>query len=355
MSLAANYWLLPPLNDFGISAPLDRIGMVIFLCIGLSMCLFAEIYRRNRDKAAAYDREVALRDTKSRLAMFVEATFEGIVESNAGWIVDCNEQFARMLGYSRAELLGMQLTDCIAPVDRERVQDNVRQASASVIEYRMVRKDGTHIIVEEHGRPGLLEGGIHFTAIRDITKRKQAEDIVSMQARMLNAVGQAVIATDPQHVILFWNTTAATMFGWSTEEVLGQKIQDILQPDSDPKMLAEIMATLTRGQTWSGEFVVQCRDTRRIPLATTNAPLLDEQGQLLAIIGIGTDISRRKEDEAIIQQQIRELTQLNNVAVGRELRMIELKQEINALCASAGQPPRYPLDFLQEGEPRNGQ
>ena len=40
-----------------------------------------------------------------------------------------------------------------------------------------------------------------------------------------------------------------------------------------------------------------------------------------------------------------ELARFNRAMVGRELRMIELKKEINALCAQAGQPPRYPLDF----------
>jgi transcriptional regulator of acetoin/glycerol metabolism len=120
-------------------------------------------------------------------------------------------------------------------------------------------------------------------------------------------------------------------------------------------MLPEIMATLAQGATWSGEFVVQCRDKRMIPLATTNAPLLNEQGHLVAIIGIGTDISKRKEAEEVIQRQIKELTQFNSVSVDRELRMIELKKEINALCAQAGQPPRYALDFLEEHVATNDQ
>lgn len=145
------------------------------------------------------------------------------------------------------------------------------------------------------------------------------------------------------------------MFGWSREEVLGRKMEDILPPQSSRTMLPEIMATLAQGATWSGEFVVQCRDKRMIPLAMTKAPLFNEQGVLVAIIGIGTDISKRKEAEEVIQRQIKELTQFNNVSVGRELRMIELKKEINALCAEAGQPPRYALDFLEERNATNDQ
>lgn len=353
--VAADYWLLTPIERIGIAAPIDRMGLVIFLCMGLCICLFAAFYQRNREKAAAYDREVALRDTKARLTMFAEATFEGIVESERGRIVDCNEQFARMLGYTVAELRGMDLSNCISPEDIGRVTPIIQKRQELAIEHTLVRKDGVPIIVEACGRPGPEGSALRFTAVRDITARKQIEENLTLQARMLDSVGQAVIATDPEQIIIFWNTTAVAMFGWSREEALGRKLEDILPPQSSPAALAEIMTTLAQGRTWSGEFVVQCKDKRLMPLATTNAPLFNEQGHLVAIIGIGTDISKRKEAEEVIQRQINELIQFNNVSVGRELRMIELKKEINELRAQAGQPPRYALDFLKERIATNDQ
>jgi PAS domain S-box-containing protein len=67
------------------------------------------------------------------------------------------------------------------------------------------------------------------------------------------------------------------------------------------------------------------------------------------------DITERKRDEELIQRYIEELrtineelTRFNNASVGRELRMIELKREINELYVQSGQPPRYPLDFEKE-------
>lgn len=354
-SLMVNYWVLPPVGQFGVTAPIDRLGMLIFIAMGLGMSALAALYQRHRHKAAAYDREVALRDTKERLELFTEATFEGIVESKGERIVDCNEQFARMLGYTVTELIGMKLSNCIAPEDIDRVKTNIQQRQESIIEHAMIRKDGTIIIVEVHGRPGPPGSTLRFAAVRDITARKQTEENLALQARMLDSVGQAIIATDPDQTILFWNKTAVAMFGWSREEVLGRKIEDILPPQSSQTMLPEIMATLAQGATWSDEFVVQCRDKRLMPLATTNAPLFNEQGDLVAVIGIGTDISKRKEAEEVIQRQIKELTQFNSVSVGRELRMIELKKEINALCTQAGQPPRYALDFLEERSATNDQ
>jgi hypothetical protein len=49
-----------------------------------------------------------------------------------------------------------------------------------------------------------------------------------------------------------------------------------------------------------------------------------------------------------------ELARFNRTAVGREIRMIELKKEINALNQEQGAPAPYPLDFEQEGENPNG-
>jgi len=174
VALSAAYWILPP-NGISITSPVDRLGLVIFISMGLGMSVLAELYQRQKRKAAAYQCEVALRDTKARLATFAEATFEGIVESEAGRIVDCNEQFALISGYPVAELRGMEIADLIDPEDRDRVLTNIRQQQESITEHAMLRKDGTRIVVEVHGRLISPETRTRFSAIRDITERKQAE------------------------------------------------------------------------------------------------------------------------------------------------------------------------------------
>ena len=64
----AGYWILPPVGQFAIASPADRLGLAIFTGMGLLMSAVAELYRRNRSKAAAYDREVALRGAGKRCA-----------------------------------------------------------------------------------------------------------------------------------------------------------------------------------------------------------------------------------------------------------------------------------------------
>jgi signal transduction histidine kinase/DNA-binding response OmpR family regulator len=82
--------------------------------------------------------------------------------------------------------------------------------------------------------------------------------------------------------------------------------------------------------------------------------------ELLARVGAQLGLAQlRRESTQALQRSHAELTEraealrrFNEFAVGRELRMIELKKEINALCEWAGQPPRYPAEPLQEGTVR---
>ncbi|MBI5591306.1 MAG: response regulator [Deltaproteobacteria bacterium] len=117
--------------------------------------------------------EQRLRESQARLATFAAATFEGIIEIEAGRIVDCNEQFARILGYMWADMRGMEIATLIAPEDIDRVTANIQREVESVTEHDMLRKDGTRVVVEAHCRP--LYPGRCIIAIRDITDYKRSE------------------------------------------------------------------------------------------------------------------------------------------------------------------------------------
>jgi GAF domain-containing protein len=57
-----------------------------------------------------------------------------------------------------------------------------------------------------------------------------------------------------------------------------------------------------------------------------------------------------RDSHLALRENTEDLVRFNRAAVGREVRMIELKKEINELCAAAGQPPRYALDFESGGK-----
>ena len=135
--------------------------------------------------------ERRLRDSEARLTAFAEATFEGIVASEAGRIVDCNEQLARMLGYSVAELRGMEIAQLLPPEDRERIMANIQQNQTSSVEHAMLCKNGTQIVVEAHDRLLLQDGARRHTTLRDITERKRAEQELRWMNQALRALSNS--------------------------------------------------------------------------------------------------------------------------------------------------------------------
>ena len=97
------------------------------------------------------------------------------------------------------------------------------------------------------------------------------------------------------------------------------------------------------------------KDGSRVPIELLVHLATDPDGKPLYYYSFITDITERKRAEEQIQRQVEELQasnedmeRFNNASVGRELRMIELKKEVNELCGQAGQPPRYSNDFETE-------
>jgi len=69
-----------------------------------------------------------------------------------------------------------------------------------------------------------------------------------------------------------------------------------------------------------------------------------------SIEALDREHSALRDSHATLRENAEDLARFNRAAVGREVRMIELKKEINELCAAAGQPPRYALDFESGGK-----
>jgi PAS domain S-box-containing protein len=142
-----------------------------------------ELYTQIEMALYRHAAEQRLRESQSRLEAFAAATFEGIIEIEDGRIVDCNAQFARMSGYPLDEMKGMDIACLIPPEDLNRITANRR---LSVTEHSLLRKDGTRIIVESHGRP--VSQGRRLTAVRDITEQKMREEKLRNLNRTLKAL-----------------------------------------------------------------------------------------------------------------------------------------------------------------------
>jgi len=283
------------------------------------------------------------KQAETRLKAFTEATFEGIVYSEAGRILDCNEQFARMCGRPVAELKGMEIAGLVAPEDRARVMAKIREGREQVIEHAIIRQDGTQITVEAHGVPVSPGSERHYTAIRDITARKQAEAALSKSEARLAAFAEATfegIVESEGGRIVDCNEQYARMMGSSVAELVGTEIAPLVAPEDRER----IMANILQGKEATHEHVMLRKDGTRLVVETHGRPIPGGARRHTSL----RDITERKQAEDALRASNEDLARFNGVAVGRELRMIQLKKEINELCTAAGQPPRYRLDFVKD-------
>ena len=169
-----------------------------------------------------------------------------------------------------------------------------------------VMADGSRLTIRCNCSPiyddeGRIVAGVLFT--QGITERKQAEVMTRFQADLLGAVGQAVIATDLEGRITYWNRSAQDLYGFSAEETMGRFVVDVIPSEAYRERAEEIMLQLRAGRSWSGEFEVRRKDGTTFPAMVTDTPVRDEQGNLVGIIGISTDITERKLAEQEIERR----------------------------------------------------
>src|SRR5206468_248021 len=112
--------------------------------------------------------------------------------------------------------------------------------------------------------------------------------------------GQAIIAVDGGGSVLYWNKHAEQMYGWPADEAQGKSIRDLVMPDGTDAHELDLYRGMVAGEIWAGDHISKRRDQSLFPVFATSTPVLDDDGGLVAVITVATDITERKraEDQA---------------------------------------------------------
>ncbi len=278
-----------------------------------------------------------------------EAKFRSMFETNLvptaychadGRILDANEAYLEILGYSKQELIeGKVRWDAATPpeweqTDQMALRSLLKTGSTRPTEKEYLRPDGTRVpvLIGASTIPGNPEHIVAFAI--DLTQHKQAEKALRESEQkyreLVQNANSAIIRWKSDGSITFFNEYAQSFFGYGEEEVRGRHVNMLLPGEESGVDLTTLVGDVVRHP----EIYVQnineniCRDGRRVWLAWTNKPIFDENGNVAEIMAIGTDITDRKKAEEELARAHDELEQRI-----RE-RTAELENALTALAES---------------------
>jgi PAS domain S-box-containing protein len=133
------------------------------------------------------ERTAELTYSSERLRVLSEASFEGITLTENGVVIETNERMSAMLGFQQPiEMIGIKITNFIAPDKREDVERKISSGYQEPYETLGLRKNGAIFPIEVRGKTFSYQGRlVRGTAIRDITERKQADAAINKYSKEL--------------------------------------------------------------------------------------------------------------------------------------------------------------------------
>src|ERR1700676_1157952 len=235
-----------------------------------------------------------------------------VVVNQSGEIVLLNLQAEKQFGYSRDELIGQKVKNIIPKGFAERlVADSTRTAADALaqqigtgIELNGRRKDGSEFPIEIMLSPLESAEGILVTAaIRDISVRRAAEKhLAQMEGRyrgLLEAAPDAMVVVNQGGEIVLLNVQAEKQFGYHRDELIGQKVKNIIPEGFAERLIADgtrSAADALAQHIGAGiELIARRKDGSEFPIEIMLSPLESTEGIL--VTAAIRDISVRKAAE----------------------------------------------------------
>jgi len=309
-----------------------------------------------------------------RVSALVESIGEAITSSTPeGIITSWNPAAERLLGYTSEEMIGRSASLLTSPDlagEMDEILAQVRSShSPREVESMLVRKDGTLVPVAMSLAPILdADGtivGVSSIAL-DVTVQRTAEQGLHQLAVLLQSANaaisgetDAILGVTLEGIITSWNPGAEKMFGYSSQEMIGESVLT-LSPKNRLDEAAAVVAKAREGQAVERyESVRVRRDGTAFPVSLTISPIFGADGAVIGVCGIVRDLTGQRRDQREIADWrdkaftwMEDLEQSQRLSVmrdfERELKVIDLQQEIERLRRLAGLDPR---DLGDERQP----
>ncbi len=304
--------------------------------------------------------EDLIRVMAQRYHMILSSQYSGIlVVTEEGKIEFANRIFCEQFGLAEtpADLIGLTDDEML-----KKIQNAYVNPTKAVSRIREIVSQGQTVLGEEipmsNGRiflrdyqPILIDGkkGGRMWQHRDITESKKIErEILEAKNRtdaILGASTNGIITINEKGIIEIFNPAAERIFGYPWDEVSGRNVS-LLMPDEH----AEKHNTYLENYLKTGikkvigkrlEVTAKRKNGELFPAEIGISEVFLKDTKLFT--AIVNDITERRRAEKELKERMEELEQFNRITMNRELRMIELKEEINTLLKQMGREEKYEI------------
>lgn len=211
--------------------------------------------------------------------------------------IDVNKKFEEVTGLKSENILGKRVT-VIIPQMKDNEEDLIEiygKVAAECGEFEFERFFNP---LNKWYKIKALSFEKDYFAVFfiDVTHEKELENAkeeISFRKNLLDNVGEAVIATNVQGNIIYWNKGAEKIYGWNDKEVAGKNIVDIMSVEDKEIALSRI----NNPRLVYGEYMLKRKNGEVFPAIVTGSPIIDKLGKIIGRIGVSSDITDKKYTE----------------------------------------------------------
>ncbi|MDZ8107640.1 MAG: PAS domain S-box protein [Nostoc sp. DedQUE12a] len=269
-----------------------------------------------RDVTQRQRAEEALRQSELEYRSIFEAINDGlfITEIETETVIEINPAACQMHGYTYEEFIGLHPSAYIHPDSLAVFYEFLKKTRAGEQFYGQavdICKDGTLIDVEVKGTTCIYNGKPHILAIvRDITARKRTQEALRQsEAQYRDLVQTAnciILRWDSNGDIIFLNDYGQRLFGFDLDEITGRNVVGTIVPETETSG-RDLQALMVDICEYPEKYIFNenenlCKNGDRVWIVWANKPILDEQGNLVEILSVGTDATERKRVQAALQE-----------------------------------------------------
>lgn len=219
-----------------------------------------------------------------------------------------------MFGYTATEIIGRSVTILLPPTHRHEESEIVAQIKTGkqLQPFESIRmcKGGEHLDVSLTISPIKDANGSVIgisTIARDITAKKQAEESLDQQRRLIELSHDPIFAWDVERGIVQWNKGCEQLYGYSASEALGQPSHQLLRTRF-LSSLPDIMALLEVKGEWTGQIFHRTKSGQELVVDSRWSMLKTAGGTL--VLESNRDITQQRQSEDIILKKNKDLETL---------------------------------------------